>query len=90
MGAVPVGLPEGPIGGVDVDRLVGLQVGGEDAIGIDFVEMVVWFIVRAIGEEDLMPIIVDLRVADAAAGVVDQCGHRAGGEVQSAESAPSP
>jgi len=57
------------------------------AVGGDFVEMEVFGVGLAPGEEDLPGVVVDLGIADASPRVVEKDGQFAGAEVEEAETA---
>ena len=75
----------GQVGGLDV--VVGAvgELAQAGAIGVDLVEVVLLRAAFAIAEEDLLAVVVDLRVAHAAARVVEQGGEFARGQVPAVE-----
>ena len=73
------------IGGLDI--VVGAvgELAQAGAIGIDLVEVILLRAALAIAEEDLLAVVMDLGVADAAARVIEQGSELVGGEVQAVE-----
>ena len=57
------------------------------AVDVDLVEVIGRRAALAVGEEDLLAVVVDLRIADAALGIVQQHLQLAGAQVQPAEPA---
>ena len=55
------------------------------AIGVDFVEVIVFSAAFAISEEDLSSVITHLRIAHAAFGIVEQCSQLTGPEIELVE-----
>ena len=65
-------LAVGAVGGLDVVvRAVG-QLPQARAVDVDLVEVERMLAALAVGEEDLLAVVVDLRIADAALGVVEE------------------
>ena len=60
------------------------------AVGIDFVKVEVFRTTLAVGKYNLIAVIMHLRIADCALGVVQQYGHLAGSEIQFAQPAHCP
>ena len=58
------------------------------AVDIDFVEVERVGSAGPVGEEDLLAVVVHLRIADAALGIVEKHLHLAGAKVQAAEPRP--
>ena len=75
----------GQVGGLDV--VVGAvgELAQAGAVDVDFVKQVVLGPAFAVAEEDLLSVVVDLGIANAAAGVGQQGGEFAGGEVPAIE-----
>ena len=77
----------GQVGGLEVVvRAVG-ELAQARAVDVDLVEVVVAGACLAVGEEDPLAVVVDLRVADGAARVVDDRGDFAGSRVPPGEPA---
>ena len=75
----------GQVGGLDV--VVGAvgELAQAGAVGIDLVEVVLLRAAFAIAEEDLLAVVMDLRIAHPAARVIEQRGELAGGQVPAVE-----
>ena len=64
--------PVGQVGRLEVvERSVG-QLPQAGAVDVDFVKVIVGLPAFAIGEEDLLAVVVELRIADAALGIVEE------------------
>lgn len=75
----------GKVGRLDVVvRSVG-QLPQVGAVGVDLVEVVVLRAAGPVGEQDFAPLVVNLRIANAPARIVEQDPHLAAGQVEPAE-----
>ena len=75
----------GQVGGLDVVVRAVRELAQAGAIGVDLAEVILLGAALAIAEEDLAAVVVDLRVAHAAARVIEQRGELARGQVQAIE-----